>query len=146
MAPYIKNSDWSNIIVIMTSMLLLWQKSGSFRAKIRRFYEKKIGDPAQGTPSTRKLIDRYLVDFGFEGVIWATVTKKKNIFPFDFQKTWKNRCKVGGVNFFLDLRALFTGGTNDQIEPLRLGPTSFDSNLELLWELQFLRQKIHIFE
>ena len=35
--------------------------------------------------STQKLTDRYLVDFGFEGIIWATLTREKNIFPFAHQ-------------------------------------------------------------
>ena len=40
---------------------------------------------AQCQTSTQKLTDRYLVNFGFEGIIWATLTREKNIFPFGHQ-------------------------------------------------------------
>ena len=40
---------------------------------------------AQCQTSTQKLNDRYLVDFGFDGVIWATVTR-----AFSFNELHKN--------------------------------------------------------
>ena len=54
-------------------------------------------------------------------------------------------CLLGQVNF-LNLKISFTEGSYDRNEPLRLGPTLFGSNIKLPLELQFFKQKIHVFE
>ena len=59
-------------------------------------HRTRLVNIAQCQTSTQELTDRYLVDFGFEGVIWATVTRKKKIFAHlvtkKLEKIW---CKVG---------------------------------------------------
>ena len=42
---------------------------------------------AQCKTPTMEVIDRYFVDFGFEGTILVSVGRKKNICSFDHQTT-----------------------------------------------------------
>ena len=52
---------------------------------------------AQCQTSLQKLTERYLVDFGFEGVIWATVTRKKIFSHLVINKQEKIWWEVGKI-------------------------------------------------
>ena len=94
---------------------------------------------AQCQTSTQKLTDRYLVNFGFEGIIWATLTREKKYFPICSSINMKNfGAKLEKLHFYVVILAMFKFTV---IMPIT---AKMETVLRLLWTYKIiLKRKNH---